>query len=159
MAPADRERWNRKFREGHPAREPSPRLAALTPLLARPLAVELAAGWGANAAHLRAAGFTVFTVDIADVVRPDVLADLEYFTPRVADTIVCVRYLDRRAIARWIEALRPGGTIFLEAHLSGINPRYCLRRGELRGLLSGLEELHYEEGPGLATVLSRRARE
>lgn len=156
MARTDRERWNRKFREGHPAREPSPRLVALTPLLARPLALDLAAGWGANAAHLRACGFTAFTVDIADAVRPDVLADLEIFTPRRADTIVCVRYLDRAAIRRWIGALRPGGTIFIETHHTGINPQYCLRRGEVRELLSGLEELHFEEGPELSTMLARR---
>jgi 2-polyprenyl-3-methyl-5-hydroxy-6-metoxy-1,4-benzoquinol methylase len=158
VAREDRERWNRKLREGREASEVSPALAELTPLLSRARALDLAAGWGANAAHLRRAGFAVFTVDIADVVRPDVLADLEYvgLRPGSVDTIVCTRYLERRLIPHWIAALRPGGTIFLETFLRAVKPRFGLDPGELRRLTPGLEILHFREGPELASVLARR---
>lgn len=158
MASADRERWNRKFREGHGGRDPSACLVAMTNRLKRRVALDLAAGWGANADHLRGAGFKVFTVDIADAVRPDVLADLESFGLRAesVDTIVCTRYLERALLSQWIEALRPGGTMFIETYAAGLDPKYCLKPGELRDLTPGLERLYYEEGPEIVTMLGRR---
>jgi hypothetical protein len=155
MARGDRERWNRKFREGHENQGPSARLVKLTDRLAGPRALELAAGWGANAAHLRGAGFRVITVDVADRVRPDVLADLDHFglKPASVDTIVVTLFLERRLIPDWIAALRPGGTLFVETFLRGINPDWCLKPEELRALG---RPLHYEECGDLATMLLAR---
>lgn len=168
----DRERWNKKHREGTGTHGPTPRLQAHWQKLTRGRAIDLACGKGGNAAFLAERGWTAFGVDLSDVGLarasvPVVLADLDHFHFRNVDTIVCTYYLHHGPLARWLAALNPGGTIFYEAftteHLRThpqFRPEFCFKPGELRDRLSGFELLHYEESAdadlALVCALARR---
>lgn len=134
-----REDWNRRYagKELVWTAEPNRRFAAEVGDLAPGRALDLACGEGRNAVWLAERGWTVTAVDFSDVALEKarrlaaardvdvdwVLADvLEYEPEPRAFDLVVVLYLQLprdelvRAISRAVEAVAPGGTLFVLAH-------------------------------------------
>jgi tellurite methyltransferase len=174
MAVADRERWNRKYREeaARPLQpeaeiaEPSPFLAevsALLPVSGR--ALDVAGGSGRNARWLLQRGLQVTIADISEVGLQRAVAaapglrtmqlDLESepLPPGPWDLILCSHFLHRPLFARFPGALARGGMLVI-AHPTASNlerhpkpgRQFLLEDGELPSLVSGLDVLLYKEG-------------
>lgn len=134
-----REDWNRRYagKELVWTAEPNRRFAAEVGDLAPGRALDLACGEGRNAVWLAERDWTVTAVDFSDVALEKarrlaaardvdvdwVLADvLEYEPEPRAFDLVVVLYLQLprdelvRAISRAVEAVAPGGTLFVLAH-------------------------------------------
>lgn len=140
MSRADRERWDRRYREGrHGNRDhPSAWLAAWLPELpppsgTPPRAVDVACGTGRNALALDRAGYRTIAVDVSPegLLRARqrdplgrvawVAADLDRGLPlRTAfGAIVQVRYHDPTLLRSLPRCLAPGGWLLAEVHLRG----------------------------------------
>jgi len=171
MSEADREKWNRRYREGsYKARtHPTELLAEWVPQLPRGRALDVAAGAGRNSLYLAEAGFDVDAVDISgealERLRSDaaerglaintIELDLESgsLPQQEYSLIVMVRYTNGGLIPRLLERLEDGGHFLCEEHLETdadvigpTDPAFRVRPDELSGLASGLEILHYSEG-------------
>lgn len=161
MSEADRERWERRWREraGDPG-PPEPWLVANACELPKGPLLDVAAGIGRNALWLAARGWQVTALDIAapalerlasaavgrrvrvdtraaDLDDPDALAGLGPFAG-----LVVIRY--KPSPAQWrrlVDLLRPGGRVLLcsfgreRAQAGGFDPTFCLDEGELRATL------------------------
>jgi SAM-dependent methyltransferase len=145
-------------------------------LLPRGTVLDVAAGSGRNALYLAAHGFTVHAIDrnpealkelqvIAheqhlSLVTTEVV-DLEeemfprrVFSPATYDVVTVFFYLFRPLFPTLLRTLKPGGMLMYETFLIDNylryqrprHPDFCLARGELRTLVSGLHVLHYDEG-------------
>lgn len=183
-----REQWEVRHREAT-AGTPEPSLLEMLPLMARGLTLDVAAGRGRHALALARSGFCVVAADYAkDAMRllhdlavaehlpiMSAVVDLEdgfSFRNGVFDTIVNVNFLHRALVPRLKSALRTGGMLFFETFLidqAAIghprDPRFLLRRYELREMLSDMELIRYREGLTVysaqkqawrATALARR---
>jgi len=171
MTAADRERWERRYREGEGDRgEAEPWLLEHRGDLRPGSVLDVAAGAGGNALALARAGFAVSALDIAptalerlavraaaegltiatrliDLDDPAAFGDLGPFA-----NLVVIRY--KPDAAQWTRLLRrlaPGGRLFLcsfglEEHTrSGFPKAFCLDRSELETTLSPpLHLLTYE---------------
>lgn len=152
MSGADRDKWNRRYRDGaylertHPGvlvAEHVPEIVATQRTHARSVrdleALDLACGAGRNALYLASLGYRVDAVDISAealargerTARDGGLAvswmehDLDQGLPRGLgdyDLIVIVRYLDVSLVRAATERLRPGGYLICEAHLKSDAP-------------------------------------
>ncbi len=175
----DRERWNRKYREGVRHDNPNVRLIMYQDRLARGRALDVAGGLGENAAILALAGWKTVLAEISDeAVRrarrraEELKADVEVVQADARalpfgaefDTVACTYYLDRSVDLR--RFLKPGGTLFFETftvadlrYAPDLPREYCLESGEMKRLYSDLEVLHYaEEDDGrkaFATLIAR----
>lgn len=179
MSESDRARWNTRYREGSYATRPhpSPLVAEWTERLAQEYpggrALDFACGRGRNAFFLAEHGFKVDAIDISDVAieiaskAPGgeeiewIQGDLDAYRLDVDayDVIVVSRFLNRERVPDLCDALRVGGTIAYEQHLtvdtsaplpSGIggpkSTRFRLRSNELLRLFQPLRVRYYEEG-------------
>jgi tellurite methyltransferase len=145
MSNQDRDKWNRRYRDGayaeraHPSAflaEWLPRLRERSPPLAGcvPRALDLACGAGRNAIWLAEQGFGVDALDVSDaaldVARERAAQrgvdvdwhrhDLDAGLPDGFDgydLIVVMRFLDRALFPRLPLRLRPGGWLLCEVHL------------------------------------------
>lgn len=174
MSEADRERWEKRWREraGDPG-PPEPWLVANARELPKGPLLDVAAGIGRNALWLAARGWQVTALDIAASalerlasaavrrrVRVDTRsADLD--APAALDGLgpfaglVVIRY--KPSPAQWrrlVGVLRPGGRVFLcsfgrERGGGDFDPSHCLDEAELRATLEpDLACLRYERlGP------------
>lgn len=145
-------------------------------LLPRGTVLDVAAGSGRNALHLAAHGFTVHAVDrnaealealqaaarehhLSHVTTKVVDLEVEPFPQHVFpqatyDVVIVFFYLFRPLFPALLRTLKPGGmlmyeTFLIDNYLRYQRPRhqdFCLARGELRRLVSGLHVLHYDEG-------------
>jgi tellurite methyltransferase len=171
VSEADRERWERRWREREVGPGPAePWLVANVHHLPRGPLLDVAAGAGRNALWLAARGFPVTALDIssaalerlevaavdrgvevatrcADLDDPAALDGLGPFTG-----LVVIRYKPSPAQwARLVERLAPGGRVLLcsfgreRARAGGFDPAFCLEEAELRATLEpGLACLVYE---------------
>lgn len=171
MSEADREKWNKRYREGsYRARtHPSELVEEWLPRLPRGRALDVAAGAGRNSLYLAEAGFEVDAIDISgealDRLRCD--ADDRELTINAVELdlesgslpqqryalIVMVRYTNRGLIPRLLALLDDGGHFICEEHLETdadvigpSDPAFRVSPNELSKLASGLEILHYSEG-------------
>ncbi len=167
----DQQKWDAKYAVAAEApREPSAVLRSLEELLPRSgRAIDVAGGAGRNAIWLAQRGLDVTIADVSpqglalahkralEVVASvsPLCTDLEDapFPAGPWDLILCVCYLWRPLFSAYPRVLSPGGLLVviqpttknLERH-----PKppagFLLCDGELPGLVSGLEIVHYQEG-------------
>jgi tellurite methyltransferase len=171
MSEADRIKWDARYREeGEGARAPSAFLTSLdAPLPRAGRALDVAGGAGRNAIWLARRGLEVTLADISEVgltraseeaaragVRLTTAAlDLEQDAPPAGpwDVILCCYFLHRPLYPWFREALAPGGFLVVNhptrsnllRHEKPSAP-FLLEDKELRGLVSGLELVRYDEG-------------
>ncbi|MGI9260365.1 MAG: methyltransferase domain-containing protein [Gammaproteobacteria bacterium] len=171
MSEADREKWNKRYREGsYRARtHPSELLEEWLSKLPRGRALDVAAGAGRNSLYLAEAGFDVDAIDISGealarlrrnaeergLTINTIELDLESSSlpqQRYA-LIVMVRYTNGGLIPRLLALLEDGGHFLCEEHLETdadvigpTDPAFRVSPNELSELASGLEILHYSEG-------------
>jgi tellurite methyltransferase len=170
MSDADRKKWNDKYREKSPQREPSPLLTRLAfSLPSRGRVLDIAGGGGRHAVWLAQQGMQVTVCDISsaglaharawaadcDVEIDTIEHDLESLGLPAGpwDGIVSFLYLQRSLFPQFVEQLSEHGWLVvcqptvlnLERH-SHPSQRFLLEPGELKELVAGLQILHYEEG-------------
>lgn len=184
MSRADREKWDRRYREGaYQSREqPSAFLAQCADYLpATGRALDLACGAGRNAIHLAQRDLAVDAVDISAeaLARARAAADdlpirwlehdldLGFDATMSYDVIVNIRYVNLPLLATLLSSLHPGGVLLVEQHLGGYqdvvgptNPAFRVARGDLAELATTLqvEELHeglFEDPDGRTAALAR----
>jgi len=149
----------------------------------KPVALDLACGTGRNAVYLALEGFDVTAIDILPdaLTRTSALAarhsvsvrttqrDLEKpgaLDDQRADFIVVVRFLERSLFPAIKTALAPGGLLAYETFTESQqeighprNPRFFLRRDELRTAFPQLEIVLYEsvfDDAHIARLLARQ---
>ena len=185
MSSDDRERWDRRFREGSHTQLLAPEwLAALDDEIPREgCALDVAAGAGRVALWLARRGLDVTALDISavgldlcrDTARAEGLSvearelDLEHSTlPAGPYALVsCFRYLQRALFPQMRERIEPGGVLLcelptrrnLERH-DRPGARFLIETNELLTLCAPLKILYYREGwiddRSLACVLARK---
>ena len=143
MSRPDREKWDRRYREGaySTRKHPSALLMEWLPKLAidaeTPRAIDLACGIGRNTLYLAQQGWRVNAVDISGVALEKLAAaatddldvhctemDLETGQPWPADLMAAgpfdlalmIRYTNLHLVGRVLEILQPGGYLLAEAH-------------------------------------------
>jgi tellurite methyltransferase len=169
MNDVDRTDWDERHRGRLDTGAPEPFVLEMMPLIARGLALDVAAGRGRHAIALARAGFRVVAVDysksametLAAVARTEhlpvspVVADIDdvLLRARTVDAIINVNFLERRLVPALKQALKKGGVILFDTFLEDQaaighprNPEFLLRHYELRDLLDGLELVRYREG-------------
>ncbi|MFL2546110.1 MAG: methyltransferase domain-containing protein [Candidatus Rariloculaceae bacterium] len=171
MSQADRDKWEKRYREGSygTRTHPSEFLVEWLPRLPKGRALDVACGIGRNALYLAEAGYAVDAIDISSValqrLQDSVQArgltinctevDLESgpLPDETYDLIVLVRYTSASLIARLLPLLREGGCFACEEHLvttedviGPSSPGFRVAPGELRELTAELEVLSYSEG-------------
>lgn len=161
MSGDDRDKWERRYREGayggrtHPSilvAEYLPDIVATQRAASggRGLdALDLACGAGRNAVYLNGLGYRVDAVDISGEALARAAAtageggpeiswierDLDHGLPRALgeyDLILIIRYLDLSLVSAAAERLRPGGYLICEAHLKTHEPVIGPRDGNFR---------------------------
>ena len=184
MSQADRDKWDRRYREGayrsraHPSAFVA-QCADYLPPTGR--ALDIACGAGRNALYLAEKGLAVDAVDISAIALERARAaaanlpiawlehdlDLGFDPPATYDVIVNIRYVNIPLLAKVLGSLRPGGLLLVEQHLGGYrdvvgptNPTFRVARGELAELAAALlvEELHeglFEDPDGRTAALAR----
>ena len=163
MSAVDRQKWNRRYRDGayHGRTHPSAFLEECAAALPEPgRALDLACGTGRNAAFLAGLGFAVDAVDISAEAlaigraRTPTLPirwlehDLDAgFVPEVGyDVIVNIRFVNQPLLESLVPWLRPNGVMIVEQHLATArddvigprNPAFRVSPGELARLASAL---------------------
>ena len=171
MSEIDREKWEKRYREGsYRARtHPTALLEEWLPRLPRGRALDVACGAGRNALFLAAAGYEVDAIDISSAALARarekasqsgldvrwIEADLETdsLPDRSYDLIIVVRYTDAALVPRLISRLSDGGHLLYEQHLlthcDVVGPSsagFRMEPNELLALAAGLRVLHYAEG-------------
>lgn len=165
------EDWNRRYRSREEINdEPAPILVEAASSLEPGRALDLACGAGRNAIWLARRGWDVVAVDGArEAIRlvrelePGVDArelDLETGAPlpfddASFDLVTNLYYLHRPLFPEIRRLLRPGGLAVVAIRMRGINPRFCVAPGELRGAFGGWTLLRDSEGE-IAEVVARR---
>ena len=184
MSRADREKWDRRYREGAYQSRPYPsafvvQCADFLPPTGR--ALDLACGAGRNAIYLAEKGLAVDAVDISTIALERARGaagdlpigwlehdlDLGFDAPATYDVIVNIRYVNLPLLANLLTSLRPGGLLLVEQHLRGYddvvgptNPAFRVARGDLAELATALQvdELHeglFEDPDGRTAALAR----
>jgi len=169
MSAIGKAEWEARFRARESPGAPEPAVVEMMPLLARGLALDVAAGSGRHSLLLARSGFRVVAIDYAEAglrvmqasARADrlaiwpIMADLGNFPlPRQRfDAVLNVNFLDRALVPRLIASLKPAGAIFFDTFLVDQaeighprNPDFLLRHYELREMLAGMELARYREG-------------
>jgi tellurite methyltransferase len=171
MSETDREKWDRRYREGAYAERTGPSAFLLEQIGDVPTgrALDVACGAGRNAIHLAMQGFQVDAVDIsAEALRRAeanaqalgleinwLQRDLEqgYTLDSGYQLILVVRYVNLPLLRYLATRLAPGGLLLCEQHLQTTaevigpgNPAFRVKPGELAMAAEGLEILHIEEG-------------
>ena len=170
MSQIDRDKWNRRYREGAYAESTHPRAYLAERVEGLPVgrALDVACGAGRNALFLAGLGYDVVAVDISReaLQRGSQLAQelgvsvkwLEHDLDEPLDLeggfqlILLFRYVDLSLIPHLASLLAPGGILLCEEHLDSSedvigpkNPAFRVRPGELEKAATGLELLHREE--------------
>jgi 2-polyprenyl-3-methyl-5-hydroxy-6-metoxy-1,4-benzoquinol methylase len=171
MSRKDREKWDRRYREGAYAERthPSAILSAWIDRLPTGRALDLACGAGRNALFLASRGYAVDAVDVSgEALRRAEASAMERGVsvnwlewdldeplelPGSYQLILLIRYIDMALIRKLGAMLAPGGTLVCEAHLQTsedvVGPRSAAFRvgpGELSAAAGDLAIIHQEEG-------------
>jgi SAM-dependent methyltransferase len=161
----DREKWDRKYREGHFSPEPSRIVREFYIRAPKGRALDLACGNGRNACFLAERGFEVDAVDISEVglrrfvcrspAINRICQDLDTFVIRPGryQLIVNTRFLKRNLFAALPAGLAPGGVLIFETYLMvdapeaahRFSPDHLLRDDELRHAFPTLQIIDYRE--------------
>jgi SAM-dependent methyltransferase len=160
----DREKWNRKHREGGGPEGPSDIVSRFWTLAPPGRALDIAAGAGRNARFLAEKGFLVDAVDISDVAVERLAECHANVTAIQADLdtweipenryslILNIRFLSRRLFPYIREALIPGGVFIAETFLESPGEEnhfsrrdFLLRENELLHGFLALRIRHYAE--------------
>ena len=170
MSTADREKWERKYREKPKLLQPRPPSVLLERYYRHAQgrkALDLACGNGRNALFLAQNGFEVDALDISTTALEHlekqskglmincIQADLDHYTPPqgLYDLLIMTNYLDRELIKRSTEKMKPGAFFFIETYMihpenekKDSNPDFLLAPGELNSFFEEVfEKLAYEE--------------
>jgi SAM-dependent methyltransferase len=168
---ADRNKWNRRYREGAYAERthPSDLLMAWASAVSPGRALDVACGAGRNALYLAELGFTVDAVDVSaealeraqntvaqrglrvNWIEHDLDDPLDLAKPY--QLILNVRYVDLALIRKLAGCLAPGGLLICEQHLvteedviGPGNPAFRVAPGALTALAEGLLVRYCREG-------------
>lgn len=152
----EREKWNRKHRDGVGPEVPAGIIARFIDQVPPGRALDIAAGRGRNALYLARRGFQVDAVDISDAGLnlmaarhprlQRICADLDRFDIPAAryQLIINIRYLNRRLFPYIVQGLAPGGFLIFETFLeSGGYGDDTARRPSCRDHLLRENELLY----------------
>jgi SAM-dependent methyltransferase len=168
---ADRDKWDRRYREGAYAERiyPSDLLRAWAATVSPGRALDVACGAGRNALYLAELGFTVDAVDVsaaaleraqnASAQRGLRVNWIEHDLDDPLDLansyqlILNIRYVDLPLMRKLAGRLAPGGLLICEQHLvtedDVIGPRspaFRVAPGELAALAEGLQLRYCREG-------------
>ena len=167
MSDDDRERWNRRYRDGayEQRTHPSALVAEWIDRLPGGRALDVASGAGRNARFLNDLGYCVTALDIsgvalsrlADAPHIQVIThDLDRGLPTLDggfDLILKMRFLNLALVPALIDALNPGGVLVCEVLLQGgpaevgpAGPRFRAAPGALRTAAQALVVMHDSEG-------------
>lgn len=171
MSDTDREKWNRRYREGAYAdrTHPSPFLVDWIGKVTPGRALDVACGAGRNALYLAQNGFAVDAIDISAEALERAQESAGQFglsvnwleqdldDPPVLDhgyqLILVVRYVNLPLLQQLATLLAPGGILLCEEHMESPdevigpgNPAFRVRPGELSDTVTGLEQVHLYEG-------------
>lgn len=169
MSETDRDKWNKRYREGAYAERmrPSALLEQWLERVPPGRAIDIACGAGRNALYLAEQGFEVDAVDISGdaITRARETAEQsglkvnwiehDLDEPLSLDAsyqlILIIRYVNLPLIQQLCTKLAPGGFLVCEEHLvtdaDVIGPKnhaYRVRPGDLRAAAKGLQ-VHYLE--------------
>ena len=169
MSSADRDKWNKRYREGAYAGrvQPSALLTDWVDKVPVGRAIDVACGAGRNALYLAERGFDVDAVDISGEAihrardagrRLGVSVNwLEQDLDELPDLgsgyqlILVIRYVNLPLLRQLAASLAPGGFLICEQHLVSeeevigpANPAYRVKPGDLRSIASRLQ-IHYLE--------------
>jgi len=151
MTETNRDRWERRYREGAYAdrTHPTALLAEWEPMLPRGRALDVACGAGRNALFLASTGRRVDALDISPTalerarrdadargldirwIEADLTPDADAALPDGPyDLIVLVRYVHREILAPLWRRLAPGGALLCEQHVDSaeddvVGPRHA----------------------------------
>lgn len=171
MSEIDREKWNKRYRDGAylERSHPSALLERWIGIIPVGRAIDVACGAGRNALYLAGRGFEVDAVDISgealdrareaakrlnlhvnwlerDLERP-LMPGIPY------QLILIIRYVNLPLIRELTANLAPGGFLVCEQHLvteadviGPTNPAYRVKSGDLLALAKGLRIHQLEEG-------------
>lgn len=172
MGDSDRQKWDRRYREGAYAERthPSALLAEQIAGIPAGRALDVACGAGRNALFLAARGFEVDAVDISgeglalgrdrarksglsvNWIQHDLDSPLDGPEPGY-QLILVVRYVNLPLLPRLVDLLAPGGYLLCEEHLESDaevigpgNPAFRVRPGDLEKAAAGLDICQLQEG-------------
>lgn len=171
MSEIDRQKWDRRYREGAYAgrRHPSALLAQWVTDFPVGKALDVACGAGRNALFLAGRGYRVDALDISaealsrgekeaqarGVQVNWVQHDLDEALQLEGgyQLALLIRYVDLQLLQQLGSLLAPGGILVCEEHLESnqdvigpANPAFRVSSGDLKKAADGLEILHLEEG-------------
>ena len=143
-------------------------------------ALDVACGLGRHAMMLAGMGFTVDALDVSDIAlesldaqarrrgraihtkRVDFRTD-DWRPERSYQVVVDTYFLERPLLGRLVEALTPGGLLFVETFMQGqpgCSPRYLAAPGELQAAFADLDLIDSREGESdgrlLASLVARK---
>ncbi len=171
MSRTDREKWNRRYREGAYASRTHPSAILSDWIAELPVgrALDVACGAGRNALFLAARGYAVDAIDISrealqraqqsaveqgvsvQWIEQDLEEPLEL--EGGYQLILVIRYVDLALISHLGTLLEPGGVLVCEQHLESDedvvgpgNSAFRVKPGALRAAASGLQVLLESEG-------------
>ncbi len=143
MSRDDRDKWNRRYRDGAYAERKHPSAVLVDRLAEAPAgpALDVACGAGRNALYLASTGRAVDAVDISGAALERgreaaaerglhvrfIEADLEHdpdqaLPPGPYALIVVVRYVHRAILPALLSRLEPGGMLLVEQHVDSAEP-------------------------------------
>jgi 2-polyprenyl-3-methyl-5-hydroxy-6-metoxy-1,4-benzoquinol methylase len=188
MNAADRDRWDRKYRQKEPPETitPDPFLSLALQGLSPVRALDVACGFGDNAIAMARAGFEVTATDISPVglARAKIRAEAAGVAIRFIETdaedfdygqedyelITVFYFLNRVIVPRVTQGLRRGGHVLYKTYTVGelryrpsLNREYLLAPGELQTMFEGCHVLLHDEvdngREAFAKLLAQRYRQ
>lgn len=168
MSLEDKKKWDNKYKTTPKLlqkRKPSQKLVEFSKYFSGTDALDFACGNGRNSIYLAGLGFNVDAYDISEMALDNLDAnkidaiktkqiDLDGFkAQKKYDLIVKCNYLDRDAIKKLSNVLKPNGIIIIETYMHhpsntkpDSNPDFLLKEGELKSFFdNSFNILEYSE--------------
>ena len=150
MARADKEKWNKKYKNNPIPNEPIKLIRDHINFAKVGKALDIACGMGRHSQYLASLGFEVKALDISSVAiaalrgNPSITAmEVDFDTYQLDETtydlIICSYFLERKLFPQMIKALKPNGLVMIETFMydndnekEPSNPSFLLKKGELK---------------------------